>query len=116
MEVAMTGVEAPLMMAWQACGRDERGGRRRGAAEGAAWRGGTAGGGAWGRCRAALLALCFASCSREGCCAWLSVVRERKETGGREEEKKKKRRKRKEKKEKNMIFFFKLGNFPKNKR
>jgi hypothetical protein len=61
---------------------------------------GTAGGGAWGRCRAALLALCFASCSREGCCAWLSVVRERKETGGREEEKKKKEEKERKKKKK----------------
>jgi hypothetical protein len=26
----MAGVGAPLMMAWQACGRDEVGGRRRG--------------------------------------------------------------------------------------
>jgi hypothetical protein len=29
-EVAMAGLEAPLMVAWQARGRDEGGGRRRG--------------------------------------------------------------------------------------
>jgi hypothetical protein len=29
-EAAMAGVGAPLMMAWQAFGRDEGGGRRRG--------------------------------------------------------------------------------------
>jgi hypothetical protein len=60
MEVAMAGLEAPLMVAWQACGRDEGGGG--GEQPGAQLGGeGTAGGGAWGRCRAALLCslLCF---------------------------------------------------------
>jgi hypothetical protein len=32
MEAAMVGLEAPLMRAWQACGRDEGGGDSRGAA------------------------------------------------------------------------------------
>jgi hypothetical protein len=42
----MAGVGTSLMMAWQACGRDEGGGRRRGAAGGGL--GGQLGGGAWG--------------------------------------------------------------------
>jgi hypothetical protein len=56
-----------------------------------------------------LRALCFASCSREGCCAWLSVVRERgrKQEEGEEREEKKKKKK-KGKKEKNMNFFLNL--------
>jgi hypothetical protein len=108
----MAGVEAPLMVAWQACGRDEREGRRRGAAGGAAWLEGQQGGrhggeGHGGAAGLPLRALCFASYSREGCCAWLSVVRERgrKQEEG-EEEKKRKRRKRKEKKEKIMAWKF----------
>jgi hypothetical protein len=52
----MVGLEAPLMVAWQACGRDE-GGRRRGGAGGRSlggqlggrpWRGGHAGEAPWG--------------------------------------------------------------------
>jgi hypothetical protein len=53
----MAGVETLLMMAWQACGRDEGGGRRRGAAGGGL--GGQLGGGAWG----ALLLRAVLSCS-----------------------------------------------------
>jgi hypothetical protein len=51
-----------------------------------------------------LLALCFASCSREGCCGWLSVVRERKETGGRRRREEKKKKKKKGKKKKYDFF------------
>jgi hypothetical protein len=48
----MPGVGAPLIVTWQACGRDEGGGRRRGQ-QGGRHGGRAAGGGAWGRCRAA---------------------------------------------------------------
>jgi hypothetical protein len=48
----MAGIGAALMVAWQACGRDEGGGRRRGAVGGAAWgegqQGGAVGEGAMG--------------------------------------------------------------------
>jgi hypothetical protein len=102
----MAGVGAPLMEAWQACGRDERGGRRRGQ-QGARPRGeGQQGEGHGGAAGLPLRALCFASCSPQGCCAWLSVVRERRRKQGEEGEEKKRRKR--EEKEKNMENFLNL--------
>jgi hypothetical protein len=68
-QAAMAGVGAPLMVTWQACGRDG-GGRRRGQ-QGGAMGGELQGEGHGGTAGLPLRALCFASCSREGCCAWL---------------------------------------------
>jgi hypothetical protein len=97
----MAGVEAPLIVPWQACGRDKRGGRRRGAAGGAAWGGGHCrrrGMGALQGCPALLSALLPVHV-KAAVCGSLLCVRGRKQEEG-EEEKKRKRRKRKEKKKK----------------
>jgi hypothetical protein len=97
----MAGVGAPLMVAWQACGRDEGGGRRRGAAGGAAWGEGTAGGGAWGRCRAACLLSALLPVSVKAAVRGsLLCVRGRKQEEGEEEKKRKKKKKRGKKKKK----------------
>jgi hypothetical protein len=102
----MAGVGAPLMEAWQACGRDEGGGKEEGAA-GAGPRGeGQQGEGHGGAAGLPLRALCFASCSPQGCCAWLLCMREE----GNKERKEKRRKEKKEKrrKGKNMENFLNL--------
>jgi hypothetical protein len=101
----MIGLEASLIVAWQACGRDQGGGRRRGQ-QGGAMGGELQGEGHGGAAGLPLRALCFASCL-----AWrLLCVRERKETGGRRRREEKKRKKKKEKKKKYETKF-KLENF-----
>jgi hypothetical protein len=84
----MTGVVAPLMVAWQACGRDEGEGRR--GAGGAAYGGGLQGGGGahgggpWGRCLRSSQNSLFRD--------WILCVREgrRKEKGRRKGKERKK--------------------------
>jgi hypothetical protein len=53
--------------------------------------------------------LCFASCSCEGCCAWLSVVRDRgrKQEEGEEEKKRKRMKKRKNMEKNSNLEIFK---------
>jgi hypothetical protein len=89
----MAGVEAPLMVAWQACGRDEGGGRRRGAAGGAAWgegqQGALYGRGPWGTAPVAAWSLFYVRAGRK------------QEEGERRGKKKKKEKKGK----KNLEFF-----------
>jgi hypothetical protein len=104
MEAAMAGIGAPLMVAWQAYGRDEGGGRRRGAAGGAAWgegqQGGAVGEGAMGGGGTAPVA------------AWsLFYVR-----AGRKQEQGERRGKKRRKKRKKYEKFSKLGKYLKNKR
>jgi hypothetical protein len=105
----MAGVGAPLMVAWQACGRDEGGGRSRGQ-QGARPRvGGLQGGGRpWRGAMGALheeLTNLSVSCARSGC-----VVREVGEEGRRKERRKEKEGK-ETKKRKNMEKISKLENF-----
>jgi hypothetical protein len=104
-EAAMAGVEAPLIVPWQACGRDKRGGRRRGTAGGAAW-----GEGQQGSCRGGAMG----GGGTAPVVAWsLFYVRAgRKQEGGERRGKKKT----KEKKGKKYGNFSKHGKYLKNKR
>jgi hypothetical protein len=89
----MAGLEAPLMTAWQACGRGREGrGREHGWGCGLG-RGRAAGGAPWG------WPLGAAGCPMRALCMWLGAMREEGRRRRKEKrEKKRKRRKRKEKK------------------
>jgi hypothetical protein len=95
----MAGVESPLMVAWQACGRDEGGGRRRGQQGrglGLLWGGAMGGRALQGEARPGCGCLVLLCCVREGCCA---CVREETGRGRRRREGRKREEREKEGKE-----------------
>jgi hypothetical protein len=106
----MAGVGAPLIVAWQACGKDEGGGRRRGQ-QGAPWgesyRG--RGMGALQGCPCVLSALLPV---RVKAAVRGSLLCVREEGNRRKEEKRRKEKEEKERKKKKKYGkFFKHGNF-----